>query len=318
MPKFLAARTRLAAVGAVVALLLAVAGAAALLSQEITAPSPQEPQAIVDAPLIYQAVAAVLSPDTKREAKRLARATIDQTGDATVVFALRNEGDDLKAVRASALLDTLAVLWGVYHSPEADRVATSTVVGTFAIMGERGKARELPVLRAVLSAERAAQVNWAVVTPEGMPELVDAWWLHPVFAPLTAARGEPTPIASAPGVDTEGREHIPLTLPDVRDQVDLMLLHLNEALFALSGNNVGIARSQFKQFFEEWDGAEEEVRVLYPERHEALDLELERAETALLHRSPEDVDMARFALRALRAGLVEVASDLEARLEKDE
>lgn len=124
-------------------------------------------------------------------------------------------------------------------------------------------------------------------------------------------------IGAAPAraqVDAEGRPHQALTLPEIVAQVDLMLLHLNEALFALSGNDVRIARSQFKQFFEEWDRAEEELRELYPEAYEQLDLELERAEIALLHRMPEDVDSARFALRALRSGLFVIARDLEAQL----
>jgi len=39
----------------------------------------------------------------------------------------------------------------------------------------------------------------------------------------------------------------------------------------------------------------------------------ERAEIALLHRQPEDLNGARFALRALRTGLLEIATDLETR-----
>jgi hypothetical protein len=107
-----------------------------------------------------------------------------------------------------------------------------------------------------------------------------------------------------------------LTLPEVRSEVDLMLLHLNEAIFALSGNDVRVTRSQFKQFFDHWDAAEEQLSRLYPERYEALELELERAQNALLGQFPEDLDGTRFALRALRAGLLEIDHDLEAQLEQ--
>jgi hypothetical protein len=127
-----------------------------------------------------------------------------------------------------------------------------------------------------------------------------------------------TPSATLAQVDSEGRPHESLTLQQVRAQIDLMLLHLNEAIFALSGNDLRIARSQFKQFFAEWDRAEEELQQLYPERYDQLDTELERAEIALLHTWPEDIDTARFALRALRSGLLEIVHDLEARLDSDE
>jgi hypothetical protein len=135
-------------------------------------------------------------------------------------------------------------------------------------------------------------------------------WLTGLLLPVMLVLA---PGAARAQVDSEGRPHQPLTLTEVHAQVDLMLLHLNEALFALSGNDVRIARSQFKQFFDKWDGAEEELRELYPEQYAQLDLELERAEIALLHRMPEDVDTARFALRALRSGLLEIVHDLEAR-----
>lgn len=118
-------------------------------------------------------------------------------------------------------------------------------------------------------------------------------------------------------VDSEGRPHEPLTVQQIHAQVELMLLHLNQAIFALSGNDVRIARSQFKQFFAEWDRAEEEIEALYPEQYERLDLDLERAEIALLHRLPEDVDTARFALRSLRAGLLEIVQDLDKQLREE-
>jgi hypothetical protein len=272
---------------------------------------------IASAPQILQAVSSVLNPDTgRKDVPRLARATIDTTGDVTVVFALRNEHDDKEATRTTALADTLAILWAVYHSPNTDRITTTTVVGTYAIQGKTGRTRELPVLRAVLSAQHAAQLDWKELSMERLPQTVDLWWMHVAMAPRGAGASQAeleAAYANTQG-DTEGRAHKPLGPAEVHAQIDRMLLHLNEALHALSGNDVGVARSQFKQFFEKWDGAEEELRVMYPQQYAQLDQELQRAEVALLHTMPEDVNTGRFALRALRAGLLDVAHDLEAKL----
>jgi hypothetical protein len=270
---------------------------------------------IVDAPQILQAVGAVLSPDTARDVPRLARATIDTTGDVTVVFALRNEHDDKQAIHTTALADTLAILWAIYHSPDTNHVATTTVVGTYALTGKTGRTRELPVLRAVLSAQRAAQLDWQALSLEQLPQAVDVWWMHAAMdvPKATASQAELVAAYANTQGDTEGRAHKPLGPAEVHAQIDGMLLHLNEALHALSGNDIGVARSQFKQFFEKWDGAEEELRVMYPKQYAQLDQELERAEVALLHTMPEDGNTGRFALRALRTGLLEVAQDLEAK-----
>ena len=278
-------------------------------------------QGIDDAPQIYEAILASIDPQTNRDAVRVPRVTIGATGDVTAVIALRDEGDDPVALYATALADTLAILRAVYQSPVADRVSTATVIGTYPVKGSRGTVRELPVLRAVLTAGGANRLEEGV-EPESVPRLADAWWVHGAFARLTSPPEEAiepvrsTPLTTGRGVvpvDAEGRPHEPLSLPQVHQQVELMLVHLNEALFAMSGNEVHVARSQFKQFFEEWDRAEEEISEMYAEQHEALDLELQRAETALLH-FPQDLDSARGALRALRAGLLDLSRDLDSRM----
>jgi hypothetical protein len=285
----------------------------------LAAPPGQE---IADASQLREAIMASIDPQSDRDAVRVPRATVDPSGDVTVVFALRSEGDDPAATHATALADTLAILRAVYQSAEADRVSTATVIGTYPVQGKQGTVRELPVLRAVLSAARANQLDAAELSPEDVPPLLDAWWLHGAFVRLSSppqVKTEPdwlVPLTADQGVipvDAEGRPHEPLSLPQVQQQVELMLVHLNEALFAMSGNEARIARSQFKQFFEEWDRAEEEISELYGEQHDALDLELQRAETALLH-FPQDLDTARGAIRALRAGLLDLARDLEGRL----
>jgi hypothetical protein len=296
----------------------AVATSAPAAQSQATATSqPAVSPAIADAPNILLAVGAVLNPDTKRDVPRMARAAIDTSGDATVVFALRNENDNQEAIVTTALADTLAVFWAIYHSPDTAKVTSATVIGTYAIQGKTGSMRELPVLRAVLTANNAAHLNWNAVMPEQLPEIVDDWWMHAKLAGAARTRSLQEKLATnwaqAQG-DTEGREHKSLTPAEVHAQIDLMLLHLNDALFALSGNDVGVARSQFKQVFDKWDGAEEDFRIMYPQQYATLDLELERAEVALLHKTPEDVNTGRFALRALRAGLLDVAHDLEAKL----
>jgi hypothetical protein len=268
-------------------------------------------QQIDDAPELRASLERALPVELNRDVEdRLPRVTIDETGDVTVVFALRS-ADDLGSVRDAAVADTLNVLQTVYGSPEAARVGSVTVLGTFNVIGKRNTAREQPVLRAVLSAPRAPAVLER--SAEEVPSLLDTWWIHAGFG-AEALRHQPSEArAGVIPVDAEGRPHQTLSLAEVRNQVDLMLLHLNEALFALSGNEVRVARSQFKQFFEEWDRAEEETSELYPAAYEMLDLELERAEVALLHRQPEDLNGARFALRALRTGLLEIAIDLDSR-----
>jgi hypothetical protein len=276
--------------------------------------TPASAQHIEDASGLREAVYRALPLELNREVDdRLPRVTIDANGDVTVVFAMR-DATDLTTLRQAALEDTLAVLRAVYSSPDAARVTSTTALATFNVIGKRNTAREQPMLRAVVSADSAARL---ALGPNALPSIADAWWLHAALGDMEALRAPPPlpgvqPSAVIP-VDAEGRPHQALSDAEVRHQVDLMLLHLNESLFALSGNDVRVARSQFKQFFEEWDRAEEETSELYPEHYEQLDVELERAEIALLHRQPEDLNAARFALRALRAGLLQIAADLESR-----
>jgi hypothetical protein len=269
-------------------------------------------QHIRDAPELRETVYRSLPLELNRDVDdRLPRVTIDDGGDLTIVFAMRH-ADDIPGVRQAALDDTLAVLRAVYTSPNATRVTSTTVLGTFNVIGKRNTPREQPVLRAVVSPASAQLLTRA----DELPTIADAWWLHAALGDTEALRAPP-PVAQQPRavirVDAEGRPHQTLSNAEVLKQMELMLVHLNEALFALSGNEVRVARSQFKQFFEEWDRAEEEISELYPDHYELLDLELERAEIALLHRQPEDLNGARFALRALRAGLIQIASDLETR-----
>ena len=73
------------------------------------------------------------------------------------------------ATRDGALSDTLTILRTVY-APAIGGVSTATVLGTFPFKGTKGKSvREGVVLRAVLSADRAAFVQWDRLTPSDVP-----------------------------------------------------------------------------------------------------------------------------------------------------
>jgi hypothetical protein len=130
-------------------------------------------------PELYALVAQVLPPGTHRAAPRLATVTVDEAGQATVIFAIRSEAGDADATREGGVADALTTLRTIYASPAADHLTSLTVLGTFPFQGTKGRAvREGVVLRAVLSADRAAQVDWDQLTPADL----DAWWMQEAFA----------------------------------------------------------------------------------------------------------------------------------------
>ena len=144
-----------------------------------------------EAPTLRSALADVIDPNPTRNTPRLPRVDIDATGDATVMFAIQNADDDADAVRAGALADALALLRAAYASPDGPRITSLTVLGTFPFKSTKGKSvREAPVLRAVLSAERAASVNWDDLTPDGL----DDWWLQGAFANALGAAQADAPM----------------------------------------------------------------------------------------------------------------------------
>jgi len=269
-------RPRLIRLAAIATLCLGVALAPATGSAQADASS-----------ALYEAVSSTLSLGTHRETGRLPTVRVDAAGDATVVFAIRGEGDDAQATRAGALSDTLTVLRTVYQAPEGSQVATLTVLGTFPFKSTKGRAvRENPVLRAVLTAETASQLSWSDLTPDQMPAAVDVWWLQGAFADagneLVETASEPTPF-------------------------DIVQAHLDETLSALAEGDVRVARSQFKQFFDAWEDVDSTVHEQFPLQYDALDTQLERAEIAILHSQPEDMGAAQDALRKLRGYLVDIA-----------
>ncbi|MBV9175217.1 MAG: hypothetical protein JOZ81_34610 [Chloroflexi bacterium] len=229
---------------------------------------------------VSTAVANALGTDT-------ARVSLDPTGDLTVSFTIRNLDNDPQATRDGALSDTLAVLRAIYGSPGAD-VRTATVLGTFPFQGTKSPGvRPTPVLRAVLSADRARNVDWQSSAPAELPTLVDTWWLQSAFADVGSQTANPdSPMAVA-------------------------IAHLDESLAALDTGEVRVGRSQFTQFFDAWDDVSDAVGQRFPAEYNSIDVDLERAEVALLHTQPEDVATARNALTELRATLAQVSADLE-------
>jgi hypothetical protein len=171
-----------------------------ILAAPVAAPRAQEVQGTAqilesrEAPEFRDIVAAAVDPSPNRinpesydVIRRLPQVTIDNTGDLTVVLALRDEGAK-EAIVAAGQADTLTALRAIYQSSLADQVRSATLVGTYGIArAESNRTRERRILRAVLSAARAASIDLAAVNPNELPELLDVWWLHPAFRPA----GEP-------------------------------------------------------------------------------------------------------------------------------
>jgi hypothetical protein len=234
---------------------------------------------------VYDAVATGFGMDTARAAPHV---TIDRTGDTTIEFAIRNAEDDPADTRDGAIADTLTVLRAVYGTSPADGVRTVTVLGTFPFQGTKSPAvRPTPVLRAVLSADHARNIDWQAVSPGDLPTVVDVWWLQGAFADVQA---QPAPATqNDPGLN-------------------VAIAHLEEAVAALTSGDIRIGRSQFTQFFDAWDDVSDSIVQRDPVLYEAIDADVERAEVALLHSQPEDVDSAQAALTAIHTRLLDLSS----------
>ena len=201
------------------------------------------------------------------------------------------------------MADTLTVLRTVYESSPVSGVTSVTVLGTFPFQSTKGKSvRESPVLRAVLSADRAEQIDWNQLTPNDVPNAVDVWWLQGAFAEVSTVGGATLSTTQPAGNTAPAVEALRLRL-------DVAVAHLDEALQALSSGDLQIGRSQFKQFFDVWDDVDSTVGQLYPTQYAAVDLQLEHAEIALLHTQPEDVEGARTALQTVRDRLADITGD---------
>lgn len=247
------------------------------------------------------AIETILAPDSGRGVPRVPRVTLDPTGDLTVVFAMRDIADDPKAIGAGGLDDMFAILHAAYTTDTVHAIRTATVLGTYAVWGKFGSTRELPLMRATLSAERAGLLDWCYLRPTDLPTIAEDWWMQEDIRPHSLSAGADGPRASS--CVTGAR----------REAVEGMLLHLNNALHALSANEVGLSRSQFKQFFDLWDNLDDEfLKPNYPDAFPEMDRAEQQVEIALLHSQPEDLVGARGGLLTLRTDLLDVVRSLEA------
>ena len=134
----------------------------------------------LEEPSVRQSIEAALEMDTYRQAQRLPRVTLDApTGDLTVIFAMRRPlADDPRQIVASATDDVFTILWAIYTSASAPRIRTATLLGTYSIVGRYERPREVPLLRAVLSAERAVHLDWWSSASLDPREALDTWWVE--------------------------------------------------------------------------------------------------------------------------------------------
>jgi alcohol dehydrogenase (cytochrome c) len=255
------------------------------------------------APDLMAAVSQTLDLDTGRDTLRLPRVNIDQDGEATVQFALRSEGGDPGAVQEGGMDDLLKILRAIHQSTDAGHITNTTVLGTYPVERKGGVAPETVVLRAVVSAEKAAQIDWDALTPQDLPNALEIFWEHPALAGNTE-------LADRIAEPDSERQGTPQTIAEVRPVVNAMLAHLNRALEGLSSSDVRIARSQVRQFLTNWDDVNDELSGWYPESYVSLEAEVERTQAALLDQVPEDTVTARASLLALRAGMAEVMQNL--------
>lgn len=156
-----------------------VAGAL-ILALALLAPRSALAQGETEEPSVRQSIEAALEMDTYRQAARLPRVTLEETtGDLTVIFAMRRPlVDDPRQIVASATDDVFTILWAAYTSAAAPRIRTATVLGTYAVVGRYERPREIPLMRAVLSAERATRLDWWHVTRIDPRDALDTWWIE--------------------------------------------------------------------------------------------------------------------------------------------
>ncbi|MBV8714788.1 MAG: hypothetical protein JO020_33295 [Chloroflexi bacterium] len=152
----------------------------AVLSVLLAVAQPALAQEQTDEPLVRQSVESVLEMDTFRGVDRLPRITLDaERGDLTIVFAMRRPmSDDPHQIVASATDDVFTILWATYTSGDAARIRSATVLGTYAVVGRYERPKEVPLLRAVLSADRAANFDWASAYRLDPRLALDTWWVE--------------------------------------------------------------------------------------------------------------------------------------------
>lgn len=249
-----------------------------------------------DAAELHAAVESTLELDAQRQVPRVPTASIDPSGEATVQFAVRNNGTDPQAVSAAALDDLRTILRTVSQSPDAARITNLTVLGTYPVANEAGMVPESIVLRGAVSAERASQIDWNAVDSQDLGAVLDSLWLHPALTTQT----EPGAGGAQLQTDSDG----------LAAQVNVMLGHINEAVAEVSAGDPQAARSQFNQFFKIWDDVDDQINVAYPAQFEGLD-DTVTAARAALSGGPKKKEAVRQSLLALRTALSDLAAALD-------
>ena len=157
-----------------------------VLVLEVISTLPAHAQELTDEPVVRQALQSVLEMDTGRDVERLPRITLDPVrGDLTIVFAMRRpQSDDPRQIVASATDDVFSILWATYASADAARIRTTTVLGTYAITGRYEHPREVPLVRAVLTADRAANFDWSNAYRLDPGQAFDTWWVEGELAAM--------------------------------------------------------------------------------------------------------------------------------------
>ena len=157
--------------------------AALLLLASLLSARPAIAEQQVDEPTIRHAIESSIELDAGRQVgvvNRLPRVSLEPAqGDLTIVFAMRRPlSDDPRQIVDSAIDDVFSILWATYASDASSHVKTTTVIGTYAVVGRYQRAREIPLLRAVLSADRARRLDWAKFATLDPRDAFDVWWLE--------------------------------------------------------------------------------------------------------------------------------------------
>ncbi len=159
--------------------MLRLVGALVVMAS-VLAPGAASAQEQTQEPTVRRAIESVLEMDAGRQVRRLPRVTLDAaSGDLTVVFAMRRPlTDDPAQIVASATDDVFTILSAAYASAAAPRIRTATVIGTYAVSGRYERPREIPLLRAVMSADRSAAFDWTTVATVDPRVAFDQWWVE--------------------------------------------------------------------------------------------------------------------------------------------
>ena len=62
--------------------------------------------------------------------------------------------------------------------PRRRRIRTATVIGTYSVGGHYARPREIPLVRAVMSADRSAALDWTTVATVDPHNAFDLWWVQ--------------------------------------------------------------------------------------------------------------------------------------------